>query len=69
MMRQTKLKKGDILYLKPDSDNESDCFAIKICNKKGEHLGFLKKELSAGIINIGDYECRAVDALSEEDLV
>ena len=69
MIRQTKLKRWEMLYLKPDSENDSDCFAIKVCNKKGECLGFLKKELSTGIINIGDYECRAVDTISEEDLV
>jgi hypothetical protein len=47
--RQTllkKIKKGDLLFLERESDNKYDVNAIKVLNKKGQQLGYIKSELA-----------------------
>lgn len=58
MGTQYELKKGEELILKPDTENDMDCFAIKVYNKKGKELGFIRKELASAIISIHQFTCK-----------
>ena len=69
MSYQTKLKHGEEVLLKSDGGNEKDCFAIKVYNRHGKELGFIKKELASAIINIRDYDCKVIKPVTPDELV
>lgn len=57
-----QLKQGEQIFLVREKDNQYDKNAVRVQNKAGEHLGYLKKELSevfAPRMDSGgfDYEC------------
>jgi len=51
--------------LTADSQNEYDCFAIKVRTKKGKDLGYLKKELAQSIVSLSAYRCLVVLPIPE----
>lgn len=57
-----KLKQGEQIFLVREKDNEFDANAIRVQNKAGDHLGYLKRELCSELAARMDsdsysYEC------------
>jgi hypothetical protein len=62
MLRVKELKQGEQLFLSREKDNDFDQNAVRVNNKAGLQLGYLKKELASEFARRMDsgnyvYEC------------
>ena len=72
LSEQVKCELWEELFLKSDSLNEVDCFAVSVNKKVGDkfiQLWFLKKELANAINGISNYRCLVNETLDGDDVV
>lgn len=69
LQKQVELLRWEHVFLKPDRENEKDCFAIKVFNAKWQELGFLKRELAQAIMSVNDFDCKVFEPLDEQAMM